>query len=504
MKIKNIVVVGGGAEVWVAAAALANGLVKQPVAIHVIETPQTTFAGYADACLPSIRAFHQILKINEREFMAKTRATFKLATHYVDWAFARQSFMHASTAYGNIMNGIDFQQYANLLHACGDSTPFDAYSFAAQAAHHHKFTLLTSEQQSQGLNLDYGIQVDVESYKHVMKSYACNKGVTWVQGDITLVKSHNDDGNITSVLLKDGVEIRGDFFIDAGDPSSALSQMLDKDAYEDYANRLLVDKRLDAMTAATEPPMPAAELKPHGYGWKKTIPLQNQQSSTYFYSSRYLSDQEALQDFQQQVNVATEIKLSTIRHGKRKLFWEKNYLALGMAAGNLGHLALSHFHLVQSGILRFIELFPAGDIAKELVNEYNALTTAEYERVLDFHQLHLQLAAKNTALNISPFWRDAQQMTISQELEHKIRLFMARGKVAFHEHETWSPPLWVAFFLGHNQWPQKQDPLMTTDIAEVSQALNNIKNRFLQYADAMLAHAQFIERYCPAVVENKT
>jgi len=79
----NVVVVGGGTAGWMAAAALAK-LLPTRCTVTLVESEAIGIVGVGEATLPHIRGFNERLGINEAEFMATTRTTFKLGMEFRD------------------------------------------------------------------------------------------------------------------------------------------------------------------------------------------------------------------------------------------------------------------------------------------------------------------------------------------------------------------------------------------------------------------------------------
>src|SRR5206468_11335174 len=80
----RIVVVGGGTAGWMSAAAL-RALLPGRCTVDLVESQDIGIVGVGEATLPHIRGFNERLGIDEAEFMAATKATFKLGIDFEHW-----------------------------------------------------------------------------------------------------------------------------------------------------------------------------------------------------------------------------------------------------------------------------------------------------------------------------------------------------------------------------------------------------------------------------------
>src|SRR5437763_14714772 len=111
----SVVVVGGGTAGWMTAAALAK-LLPQICAVHLIESEEIGIVGVGEATLPHIRAFNDRLGIEEAEFMARTRATFKLGIDFENWGRVGDRYLHPFGTFGRGQADLSFHQYSLRMH----------------------------------------------------------------------------------------------------------------------------------------------------------------------------------------------------------------------------------------------------------------------------------------------------------------------------------------------------------------------------------------------------
>ncbi len=79
-RLRSIVIAGGGATGWMAAAALAR--FTPMMRVTVIDCPADDAA--ARATLPAHKDFHALIGLDEHEMLASTGGTMRLGTRFTD------------------------------------------------------------------------------------------------------------------------------------------------------------------------------------------------------------------------------------------------------------------------------------------------------------------------------------------------------------------------------------------------------------------------------------
>lgn len=494
MSIHKFVIFGGGVSAWVTAAALSNAYAADAVEIVLINPGgETKEPSIADSGFTSLRRFHANMRISERELMHQTLATFKVGVQYQDWANLGQRFVHGLGSCGNVLDGIDFHQYAILLHQCGDKTTFDTYSLAAQAAVKGRFGFPGKELVEKGFALDYSMHVDLCRYADSMHAFALKKNLHVIPGQLNYINVDGDE-TIQSVVLKSGEIVAGDFFFDCSGSDSALIGRLGGDKFITWNHALPVNKQVSFVTDTALRSRLCTGISAHKYGWIKSIPLRDKTLYSLTYSGEFMSDEDAVVAAMNLSGSMTPdaALLSNSNPGRRQQFWLSNCVAVGAAAGNFTDISLSYLHHVQSGVLRFIDLYSTGGENHFAAIEYNQLTAAEYSRILDYHQLNLLLCSSQS----SDFWNSVGNIPCSDDLVHKMDLFKVRGKFAFCEYETWMPGVWISLLLGNNYWPEKSDILLNDCKLElVSNRLNQMRVTYSNLAAQLPDENEFLTRY---------
>ena len=108
--IETVVVVGGGTAGWMAAAALSNDLGRK-YSIRVVESDMIATVGVGEATIPLLKHFHQVLGIDEDDFLRATNGTFKLGIEFVDWAEIGKCYIHGFGTIGRPFANCSFHQF---------------------------------------------------------------------------------------------------------------------------------------------------------------------------------------------------------------------------------------------------------------------------------------------------------------------------------------------------------------------------------------------------------
>jgi tryptophan halogenase len=193
-----------------------------------------------------------------------------------------------------------------------------------------------------------------------------------------------------------------------------------------------------------------------------------------------------------------EPRLLKFTTGRRKKFWNRNCVALGLASGFMEPLESTSIHLIQTGISRLLEYFPRQNFDSVDIDEYNRRCIWEFERIRDFLILHYHVNERTD----SQFWIDRRELPVPAELRRRIELFKANGRIHREFDELFTEVAWLQVMIGQGILPRSYHPLADRVSAEqLNIFLSNIKTIVDGSARTLPSHTQFIEKNCAANLE---
>jgi tryptophan halogenase len=494
-RIASIAVIGGGSAAWLTAATLARVLKPGFCDIRLIDCPQHPPAPISDSALPSFHRLNTLLGINEQDLMQRTSATFKLGSQFLDWDRSGHAYFHTFGSFGAKLEAVPFHHQWLRLSRSGQAGALEDYSTATVASRGGRFAHPATDRQSVLSRYSYGYHFHSASLAAYLRDYAQAHGVSRIERSIVEARLRADDGFVDVLQLDDGTGIRADLYIDCRDAGQAALQPLVESARTDWSRWLLCDRAVALPCRVTGDPAPYSQAAAQPYGWRWRIPLQQCIDTGYAYSSPYISDDRAAAALLEGLpgEALAEPRWLRFTCGHPARFWDRNWLTL--PGNGLEPLESTGLHLIQTGITRLVSLFPVHVYSPDDVEEYNRLTTLEYERIRDFLILHY----KATVREDSPFWDYCRHMEIPDSLRAKMELFKDCGRIAMFEDEHFGEDSWLSVLLGQGVEPSGYDPLADVlGIEEASSALGYLRSKIQGAVDSLPTHGQFVAEHCRA------
>jgi tryptophan halogenase len=497
--INNIVIVGGGTAGWMAAAALIKVL-GDKYSIRLIESEAIGTVGVGEGTIPHIRLFNSLLQIDEADFVRKTQGTFKLGIQFNDWNRIGDSYMHGfGNEIGRSLGLLPFHQYWIKAAQARKASDLGQYLLASSAAPRGKFMVSASDVPAGSplASIAYAYHFDAGLYARYLRDYAERRGVKRTEGIVANVVQDAESGFVNAVQMEDGEVLEGDLFIDCSGFRGLLIEQTLETGYVDFSHWLPCDRAMAVPSENAGPALPYTRATAREAGWQWRIPLQHRTGNGYVYSSAHLSDDEAAATLMrnldgQALDDPRPLRFTT---GRRKKFWNRNVVALGLSSGFMEPLEATSIHLIQVGIMRLLNLFPKDGISDVLANRYNEQLSFEFDRIRDFLILHYHATQRDD----TPFWRQCRTMPIPAELQANIDLFRDSGRFFRNGEEMFAEMSWVQIMIGQGVVPESYHPLVDRlSNEELERFVTSIGRTISDCVDVMPMQQAFIDRYCAA------
>lgn len=495
--IKTLVIVGGGTAGWMAAAAFSKFLKNQFCKVLLIESDDIGTIGVGEATIPQIQVFNRTINIDEDDFVRRTQGSFKLGIEFVNWGRIGESYIHAFGGVGNDMDSIPFYHYWLKLHQQGGSADIGEYCFNTLAAKKNKFMRSISAGNSPLSNIAYAYHFDAGLYAKYLREFSEKLGVTRIEGKISNVNFDKDNGYIRSLNLESGHEVEGDFFIDCSGLHALLIGKALEVGYEDWSHWLPCDTAWAVPSSKLDPLPPYTRATAHSSGWQWRIPLQHRTGNGHVFSRRFIDVEDAKNTLLNNIQgeVLAEPRLIKFLTGRRKKFWEKNCVAIGLSSGFMEPLESTSIHLVQSAIARIMSVFPRKHISQVEIDLYNEQVAFEYERIRDFLILHYKVTNRTD----SEFWNYCREMSVPDSLAQKIEVFKENAHVHRFNSELFNEISWVEVMLGQGLYPKGYHPLVdVVPPEEFSRRIAHVRRVLDAAVDYLPSHNEFITQNCNA------
>ncbi len=433
--IKNIAIVGGGTSGWIAAAYLAR-IYERRVAtgdlkITVIESPDVGIIGVGESTARPMADLLRVIGVREADFIRRCNATFKLSGLFADWdrdengqgvtwvnPFFSQSDLHGVNpaylyaSYGMHKGGGPIEEdFTEAISVCP----------AIIRAHKGPRKLGDGDYKSE---IPYSYHMDAVELAKILMERGKELGVKQILDHVEDVKL-DERGFVSELRLRETGAFPIEFVIDATGFASIIIAKALGEPFTPYDNYLLNDRAVVAQIPHDDPTKiePTSRATAMNAGWRFRVPLFNRVGSGYIYSSKFISDDEAVEEFKKSVGEAAkdaEPRIIRMRIGRARRSWVKNCMALGLSSGFVEPLEATAIYSVQVALQWFHNYFPENDFDPAVRKRYNALIDGLYDEIIDFISLLFCTSNRED----TPYWKAVKHdMDIPPRLEENLALW---------------------------------------------------------------------------------
>ncbi len=436
--IKNIVIVGGGTAGWLTAGIIAarhQGRLKSGFTVTLVESPTINIIGVGEGTWPTMRTTLAKIGVSETEFFRHCDVAFKQGAKFAKWTTGAPDDAY----YHPLMMPQGFTQMnlaPHWLSAQHGRTFCDAVSPQGALCEDGLApkTIATPEYDALA---NYAYHLDAGKFAPFLQKHCTEKlGVRHVLADVIAV-NQTESGDIKSLLTREVGEVDGDLFVDCTGFSSLLLGKTLGVGFKDCSDVLFCDTALAVQVDYDREDAPIAShtiSTAQSAGWIWDIGLPTRRGVGHVYSSHHISEDQAHDELMRYVGNGHQrntVRKIPIRSGHRELFWKRNCVAVGLAAGFLEPLEASAIVLVELSAKLIAEQMPANrEVMDIIAARFNETTRYRWGRIIDFLKLHYILTKRTD----TAFWRDnLAPASIPDRLKNLLKLWKYQSPWFFDE-----------------------------------------------------------------------
>ena len=411
MRVKRVLIVGGGSSGWTAAAYLnaALNIGDQKIAeVSLIESPDVPRIGVGEATIPNINQVLAVIGIDETDFMKAVDGTFKQSIRYVNWLDNKGKFYHHPfSRYGPRIGDEAGRRWLMSDRSVPFMNTISAQPILCEMGLGPKMF----EKVNLGVPLGYAFHMNALKFADYVRDFSTARGVTHYLDHVIDVDM-NESGSIAAVQTKSGKRLEADLFIDCTGFAAHLIEKKLGVGYADCSQWLICDRAV-TMHVPYEHHYPGY-VNPYtkatalSAGWIWDIPLQTTRSLGYVHSSAHISEEDAekeLRAFEGAHSESLPSRIVNFKVGRREQQWTANCVAIGLAGGFIEPLESTGLYLSQFASELLAELFPTTDDMAPFAFRFNRIMANRFYEILDFINMHYCLTRRTD----TEFWREIRR-----------------------------------------------------------------------------------------------
>jgi len=359
---KKVVIIGGGTAGWL--SSLVVNKFWKDTNVTLVESSKIGILGAGEGGTSNFGKMLSLLDINQNEFFEKTKSTVKGGLHLYNWTGNNELSKHLF--FGDGPNEI---------------------------------------------NKSYAYHFDARLVAQYFKEIAINRGVNWVDGEVSEIK--NENGIISELQLKDGRTIDLDFVFDCSGFAKIIIDGVHKEEWIGYTDYLMMNKAL----AFFLPQENKYQLNDKTYtemvsmdcGWMFKIPLQHRWGCGYVFNDKYITVEDAKKEIEKRLgHEVTLQKVFDFNPGTHKRSWIGNSISIGLSYGFIEPLEATSLMSTIMQLKKLIDL----NFDEQYVERYNKWCYQINEQNLNFIRYHYLCERDDTQ-----FWKDCTSMPIPSKLK---------------------------------------------------------------------------------------
>ena len=422
--IQSILVLGSGSAGLIAALTIKRKIPQ--VRVTIVRSPEIGIIGVGEGTTPNFpRHLFDYLGISRKEFYAIAKPTWKLGIRFL-WG-ERKEF------YYGFSQQLDAQWSALPKpngYYCDDD--FSAVDVPVAMMEQGK-VFARQANGAPDVQPWHAFHIENVNLVECLERYARAIGVEIIDGKV--VGAERGPKGISAVFTEDGRKFEADFYVDSSGFHSELLGKTLEEPFVSFDKSLFCDRAVVGgwERGADEPILPYTTAETMDSGWAWQIEHEHHVNRGYVYSSHFISDDQAAEEFTRKNPKAPKSpRVVKFRSGCYKRMWVDNVVAIGNAGGFVEPLEATALMVVCSESQTLVEFLLHSNLkpTETFRNLFNKALWNTWEEIRNFLALHYYA---NTRMD-TPYWKACREETDISGLQELLAFYRENGPTGFGRH----------------------------------------------------------------------
>lgn len=409
MKIKTLIIVGGGTAGWLTAAYLSH---RQPhIKITVVDKEVPEPIGVGEATILTFRPFLEEAGLSIEDWFLEIKSAYKSGILFTNWQTPGEDIWHPFYK-GNDQITEKWKLYDLYTHTQDLDFKKHCLAFYENSVYHNSVDMTELNR--------YAVHIDCGKLVTYLKNKLKNK-VQLINSEVINI-DYNSNNGIDCLHLKNTDIIKSDLYIDC----TGFKQILRKDCKRiDLSNRLFVNTAIAGHVPYNDRenelnPYVKCDAVDHGWVWK--IPVQDRIGTGMLFN-RNITDIDDAKDYFVDYwdNRIDKDNLKVINWDPyyNEDQWHDNIVSIGLSAGFIEPLESSGVALMTYAVGTLNGILNENHYTKNEVDYFNIQMKIVFENCVNFVAMHYADNNRTT-----PFWNYVKDLFVpSEEMQSYLEDF---------------------------------------------------------------------------------
>lgn len=425
--VKSIVIVGGGSSGWMSAAMFATRFPE--LKITLVESPDVPIIGVGESTLGSINLYLSLLGLKDTDWMEYCNATYKLSIKFRDFYKKGETFYYpfGTKDVQNTQNRLMDWFYKKVLNPDTPITDFyDSYYSVMPLIYDNKICDNTDVKlKNFNFENDAAYHMDATLFGEYIKENICKpKGVIHIVDHVENFVL-GSDGYLERIELRSGNNVTGDLYVDCTGFKSLLLEKTMGVPFQSYEDWLPNNRAWTTHVPYTDKEVEMENVTnctAIDNGWVWNIPLYNRIGSGYVFSNKFISEEDALQEYKGYLDSSRmtvhnpsrsqelSFRLIEIKNGQHDVCWKNNVVGVGLAYAFVEPLESTGLLTVQEMVLAICEMLSNEQISRVHVDHFNFFAHHLMDGFKSFVAYHFTPSSRRD----TPYWQHVTQNIVME------------------------------------------------------------------------------------------